>query len=189
MRFTLSSCFATHSESVAVAAVLVVDCPNLNRPHAFIPTLHPSSITLAALILFALSSHPQSLLFLPISLQYIYSAAKVFNTIEILPYKFRKTYCRIYLVISSVTVKRKERKHSPGTGSGQVLLAGVGWGFWRNYFLDSGFFWRYKKSRMDVFLLASSFFKVDDAVVVGCLGVVVVVVMRKKGRDIIGRVW
>lgn len=32
-----------------------------------------------------------------------------------------------------------------------------------------------------VFLLASLFFKVDDAVVAGCLGIVVVVVMRKKG--------
>lgn len=48
MQFTLSSCFVTPSESVA-AAVLVVDCPNLNRPPAFLPTLHHSSITLAAL--------------------------------------------------------------------------------------------------------------------------------------------
>lgn len=52
MRLTLYSSFATHSEAVAIA-VAVVDCPNLNRPPAFLPPLHHSSITLAALILFA----------------------------------------------------------------------------------------------------------------------------------------
>lgn len=78
MQFKLSSCFATHSEAVAVA--VVVDCPNLHRPHTFIPPLHHSSITLAALF----SSSPFSLIPspyypFPISLQYIYSAAKVFD--------------------------------------------------------------------------------------------------------------
>lgn len=54
MQFKLSSCFATHSEAVVVVlVVLVFDCPNLHRPHAFIPTLHPSSITLAAVFLIA----------------------------------------------------------------------------------------------------------------------------------------
>lgn len=76
MQFKLSSCFATPSESVAIAVVLV-DCPNLDRPPAIIPPLHPSSLNLAA----PFSSHrpfphPQYLLSLPISLQYIYSAAK-----------------------------------------------------------------------------------------------------------------
>lgn len=47
-----------------------------------------------------------------------------------------------------------------------------------DYLLDSGFFWRYKKSRMFVcWHLAVD----DDVVVAGCLGIVVVVVMRKKG--------
>lgn len=50
MQFKLSSCFATHSEAVAIAVVLVVDCPNLDRAPAIIPPLHHSSIALAALI-------------------------------------------------------------------------------------------------------------------------------------------
>jgi len=69
MQFKLSSCFVTHSESV------LVECPNLNRPPAFIPPLHHSSINLAgvaALVLIALSLITQSLSSLPISLQYIY---------------------------------------------------------------------------------------------------------------------
>lgn len=97
MRLTLYSSFATHSEAVAIAVLVLVDCPNLNRPHAFIPTLHHSSINLAALFSSSpLSPHPQSLPFLPISLQYIHSAMEVFNSIKILPYKSRKTYGRIY---------------------------------------------------------------------------------------------
>lgn len=71
MQFTLSSCFTTPSESVAVVLVLVVDCPNLNRAPAFIPSLHPSSINLAALILFALSSSP--ILVIPPNLTTIYT--------------------------------------------------------------------------------------------------------------------
>lgn len=70
MQFKLSSCFATHSESVAIAVVLVVDCPNPDRLLAFIPPLHPSSITLAAPFPLRPFPHPQYSLFLPISLQY-----------------------------------------------------------------------------------------------------------------------
>lgn len=81
MQFKLSSCFATHSESVAVVLVLVlvVECPNLHRPPAIIPPLHPSSVvSLAALILFTLSLIP-SPYYSSQSHYNIYSAAKVFN--------------------------------------------------------------------------------------------------------------
>lgn len=54
---TIQTVLLLRNPSEAVL-VLVVDCPNLNRPHAIIPPLHPSSITLAALILFAPSPHP-----------------------------------------------------------------------------------------------------------------------------------
>lgn len=74
MQFTLSSCFATHPEAVAV-----VECPNLHRPPAFIPPLHPSSINLAALF----SSSPFPLItntyYSSQSHYNIHSAAKVFN--------------------------------------------------------------------------------------------------------------
>lgn len=59
-------------EAIAIAVALVlVACPNLDRSHAIIPTLHHSSITLAAL--FSSSPpfpHHQYSLSLPISLQY-----------------------------------------------------------------------------------------------------------------------
>lgn len=84
-----------------------------------------------------------------------------------------------------MTVKRKGKKGNTQFPGRSCLLAGVGF---LEEFIITGFFWRYKKSMMDVFfvgfvvfLLASLFFKVDDAVVAGCLGIVVVVVMRKKG--------
>lgn len=90
MQFKLSSCFATHSEAVAVAVLLVVECPNLHRPPAIIPTLHPSSINLAALF----SSSPLSLIpspYYPSQSHYnIYTLQQKSSiSISIFPYKYR----------------------------------------------------------------------------------------------------
>lgn len=112
MRLTLYSSFATHSEAVAIA-VAVVDCPNLNRPPAIIPPLHHSSITLAALILFA--PFPSSpILIIPSPSHYnIYTLQqKVFNSIKILPYKSRRTYGRIYPSNFFFRDRQKERKET-----------------------------------------------------------------------------
>lgn len=179
MQFTLSSCFATPSESVAI--LVLVDCPNLHRPPAFIPTLHHSSVvSLTA----PFSSSPislQPILVIPPNLTTIYTLQQ---KPSIFPYKFRKTYCRIYLVISSVAVKRKgkERKESEnstrlvlnlsGAGDGLVLfvclfacLLGRGGGSERNfiyllinYFLDYWILLGDIQSRGWMFLLAYSVF-------------------------------
>lgn len=167
MQFTLYSCFVTHSESVAIAAVLVLvfECLVLDRPQ---PSITPASLQHQSSRSDPLRPFPhhQYSLSLPISLQ-IYTLQQKSS---ILPYKSR-TYGRIYLVISSVTVKRKgkERKNStrlvlnlPGAVDGLVLLACLlGWGGvfggilfidYLNYLLDSGFL-EIKKSRMDVFFV------------------------------------
>lgn len=101
MQFKLSSCFATHSE-----AVLVVDCPNLNRAPAFIPPLYPSSITLAALVLFAPFLSSPVLIIPPNLACNIYTLQQKSS---IFPYKSRRTYGRIY-PSNFFRGRQKERK-------------------------------------------------------------------------------
>lgn len=120
MQFKLSSCFATPSESVAIAAVLVVDCPNLHRPHAFIPPLHPSSITLAALILFALFLIANT--YYPSQSHYNIYIYTLQQKSSIFPYKSRKTYCRSF-IFSSVTVKREGKENLDSTRLDSTRLA------------------------------------------------------------------
>lgn len=200
MQFKLSSCFATHS--VAIAVVLVV-CPNLNRPPAFIPPLHPSSINLPALI----SSSPSSLIPSPCHpSQSHYNIHTVCSKSlqSFLTSLEERTVETSKVSFVFVNVKRKERKgktrldsycNLSGAVNGLVLfvcLLGWGRGSWRNFICLLIIYWILDSSGDikvdDVFLLASSFFKVvDDVVVAGVFGDCGCGCDEEEG--IIGGVW